>query len=101
MIGRTIGTFLLLGVCIGGTASAQNTWDTSGNGLLSGSYYVRQVAWVLEINYGDLGEGVAVYGASPFDGNGNYNFNGQIFDPASTGPITPPLLAQRNLCDFR
>lgn len=85
MIGRTIGTFLLLGVCIGGTASAQNTWDTSGNGLLSGSYYVRQVAWVLEDQYGDLGEAVAIYGGITFDGNGNYNFNGQIYDPASTG----------------
>ena len=67
------------------TASAQNTWDTSGNGLLSGTYYVRQVAWVLEDRYGDLEEAVSVYGGISFDGNGNYSFSGQIFDPASTG----------------
>jgi uncharacterized protein (TIGR03437 family) len=69
---------------MGWTASAQ-TWDTSGNGLLSGQYYMRQVVWWVGDQYGDLAEATAVYGVITFDGNGNYSFNGDLFDPEYTG----------------
>ena len=39
--------------------------------------------WCLGTNAGTSAEAVAIYGGITFDGNGNYNFNGQIYDPAS------------------
>ena len=82
MINRLIGALLFIGALSGWTASAQ-TWDTSGNGLLSGQYYMRQVAWVVEDEYGDLSEALSIYGVIAFDGNGNYSFNGDVYDSNS------------------
>src|SRR5580658_2977787 len=93
MIRKLAGTFFLIGALTTGTASAQ-TWDTSGNGLLSGSYYVRQVAWVIGDEYGDLTEAVAVYGEITFSSNGTYSFSGEFFDPESTGSNTPVTYTQ-------
>src|ERR1022692_2062932 len=61
--------FLLAAV---GLAAQAQTWDTSGNGMLSGTYYFRQVIYVLQDQYGDLGEAVSLYGNIKFDGNGGY-----------------------------
>lgn len=58
--------------------STTPTWDTSGNGLLNGSYYVREVFWAPADTSGDLADGASVYGVIAFDGNGNYTFNGQL-----------------------
>jgi uncharacterized protein (TIGR03437 family) len=55
-----------------GLAAQAQTWDTSGNGMLSGTYYFRQVIYVLQDQYGDLGEAVSLYGNIKFDGNGGY-----------------------------
>ena len=66
-------------------ATAQ-TWDTSGNGLLNGPYYFRQVAWTVGDSAGDLQEAVSVYGTITFDGKGNYSINGQVNDSSSSQP---------------
>jgi uncharacterized protein (TIGR03437 family) len=62
--------FLLLAI---GLAAQAQSWDTSGNGMLSGTYYFRQVIYVVGDQYGDLGEAVSLYGNISFDGNGSYS----------------------------
>jgi uncharacterized protein (TIGR03437 family) len=61
--------FLLLAL---GLAAQAQTWDTSGNGMLSGTYYFRQVIYIIGDQYGDLGEAISLYGNITFDGNGGY-----------------------------
>jgi len=64
--------------------AAAQTWDNSGNGLLKGSYYFRQVVWLVGDNYGDLQEAISIFGGITFDGNGNYTINGQVMDSNSS-----------------
>src|ERR1039457_5221739 len=84
--------FLLL--ALGLAAQAQTTtWDTSGNGMLNGTYYFRQVIYVLADGAGDLGEAISLYGNIKFDGNGNYALTSGLwlaFDssPPSGQPVT-------------
>jgi uncharacterized protein (TIGR03437 family) len=66
---------LLMLLAAAGAVHAQ-TWDTSGNSMLSGAYYFRQLYYVLGDNYGDLSEAVTLYGTITFDGNGNYSITG-------------------------
>ena len=50
------------------------SWDTSGNSMLNGKYYFRQVFYVPDTSYaGYLDEAVTIYGNIEFDGNGNYS----------------------------
>lgn len=75
---KLAGMILLL--VAGGQAYGQ-TWDTSGNALLRGTSYFRDVIWLVGDNSGGLGRAIAVYGAISFDGNGNYSISGaQVFD---------------------
>lgn len=57
-----------------GIASGQSlsTWDSSGNGLLKGTYNFRDVAWLVGNSRGDLSTAALAYGTVTFDGNGNY-----------------------------
>ncbi len=76
-----------------GLAARAQSWDTSGNGMLSGTYYFRQVIYVVGDQYGDLGEAVSLYGNISFDGNGNYTLtSGQwyVYD-SSQGYGTFPI----------
>jgi len=54
-------------------AQTSAAWDSSGNSMLSGTYYFRQVYYVLGDTSGDLSEAVTIYGNISFDGNGNYS----------------------------
>ncbi len=63
-------------------------WDSSGNGKLKGTYYMRQVVWQVGDQSGDLGDAVSVYGTVTFDGNGNYVFAGALVE-AATLTLTP------------
>jgi uncharacterized protein (TIGR03437 family) len=63
---------LLLFMVAAWPAAAQS-WDTSGNGLLNGTYYFRQVMWLGGYNSAnDLKEAIAVYGNIVFGGDGTY-----------------------------
>src|SRR5581483_222061 len=69
-------------------AAHAQTWDTSGNSMLNGTYYFRQVYYVLGDQNGDLGEAVSLYGNIKFDGNGNYSItkteNAVFYDLSSS-----------------
>jgi uncharacterized protein (TIGR03437 family) len=62
--------------------AAAQSWDTSGNGMLKGTYYFRHVAWSIGDNTGDLADAVAAYGQITFDGNGNYSITNQSYNDA-------------------
>ncbi len=48
------------------------TWDTSGNGMLKGTYYFRQVYYQIGANDGSLGYAAAAYGVVTFSGTGSF-----------------------------
>jgi len=72
-------------------AQTNPTWDTSGNGLLNGTYNFRQVEYISD-GTGVINQELAYFGAITFDGNGSYalsgsntllNTNGTLGIPAS------------------
>jgi uncharacterized protein (TIGR03437 family) len=69
-------------------ASAQAPpFDSSGNGLLTGTYYFREVIYVLADNAGNFGRALAVYGNINFDGAGKYTLSGSnVFDSNAQVP---------------
>ena len=88
---KLAGVVLLLAAAVGPQASGQ-AWDNSGNHLLQGTYYFREVIWVVGFNNGDLSRGLALYGNITFDGNGNYTISSaQLADSAQQGlPVRTP-----------
>src|ERR1700683_1214352 len=63
--------------------AAAQSWDTSGKGLLNGTYYCRQVMWLGGFNSAnDLQEAIAVYGNIVFGGNGTYTLTAKAADAA-------------------
>jgi uncharacterized protein (TIGR03437 family) len=60
-------------------ASAQ-TWDSSGNGLLKGTYYFREVLYFVGYNDGSLSEASALYGSITFSGTGTYTCQVSFYD---------------------
>jgi hypothetical protein len=73
--------------------AAAQSWDTSGNGMLNGTYYFREVAWLGQHNArNDLTEAVAVYGNIKFDRQGHYGItsaeNARMFDSGGNGQPT-------------
>ena len=61
------------------------TWDTSGNGMLSGTYYFRHVTYVLNFDAngnsdGTLADAAALYGTVTFDGAGKYSMSVTLAD---------------------
>lgn len=66
---------ILFGAALARLASAQ-AFDSSGNHLLNGGYYFREVAYTSNVD-------VALYGSITFDGNGNYSITGTTWDDSS------------------
>jgi uncharacterized protein (TIGR03437 family) len=84
---------LILLTLAGCWPAAAQSWDTSGNGMLNGTYYFRQVAWLGQNDAAnDLTEAIAVYGNITFDGNGGYTItsasNARMFDSGGSGQPT-------------
>jgi uncharacterized protein (TIGR03437 family) len=79
----------------GPLAAQAPSFDTSGNGMLNGTYYFRHVTYVISTSAdaqditGDISRAIALYGNITFDGNGNYSIasNAQISD-SGYGPPT-------------
>jgi len=63
--------------------AAAQSWDSSGNSKLNGTYYFREVIYALGDQYGDLGEAVALYGTLVFNGSGSYTANLTLNDTSS------------------
>jgi uncharacterized protein (TIGR03437 family) len=79
---RLAWTSLLLFMVATWPAAAQS-WDTSGNGLLKGTYNFRQVLWLGGYNSSnDLQEAIAVYGNIVFGGDGTYTLTAKAADAA-------------------
>jgi uncharacterized protein (TIGR03437 family) len=77
---KALSAAVLFAIVVSQSASGQ-TWDTSGNNLLQGTYYFREVFWLVGDNAGDLGRALAIYGNISFDGNGKYTLsNTQVLD---------------------
>lgn len=73
--------------------AAAQSWDTSGNGMLNGTYYFREVAWQGQYDAAnDVTEAAAVYGNITFS-HGTYSIttssNAQIFDSGGNGKPQP------------
>jgi uncharacterized protein (TIGR03437 family) len=82
-------TACILCLASAGVLAAQGpAFDSSGNGRLSGTYYFRHVVYSISNSanpndgtYGDIENGVAVYGNISFDGKGNFSIvNGIVMD---------------------
>jgi uncharacterized protein (TIGR03437 family) len=68
---------------------AQPALNPDGDGLLNGTYYMRQVFYFLS-GQGTISESVNVQGNISFNGAGNYSFAGSVLDTAvsTTKPST-------------
>ncbi|HEX4275559.1 MAG TPA: hypothetical protein VHZ74_09410 [Bryobacteraceae bacterium] len=74
-------------------------FDNSGNQLLNGTYYFRQVIYVISTSgdsegvAGDTTDSIAIYGNISFDGNGNYTIaggaSGGVISDANVGAPEP------------
>ena len=87
---KLAGVLLVLSACAGVPASAQ-TWDTSGNGLLKGTYYFRDVVYIVGYEDGSLQEASALYGSMTFDGAGKYTGQVSLYDSnvgLENGPVS-------------
>jgi uncharacterized protein (TIGR03437 family) len=72
---------LLLISMAAGLGAQTATWDTSGNGMLNGTYYFRQVLYQLSnAGTGALYDEVALYGTVAFNGAGSYTMSATLVD---------------------
>lgn len=85
--GKTLASLIALATLSALPSATAQTWDSSGNGQLHGTYYFREVVWFVATGNGadgTLGEAIAAYGNIVFDGNGNYTLsNAQVCDSSS------------------
>ena len=58
-------------------------FDTSGTGQLNGTYYFREVYYVIADNSGDLNDAGSLFGTITFNGTGQYTINATNVDGAS------------------
>jgi uncharacterized protein (TIGR03437 family) len=72
----------LLWAATGWQAAAQ-TWDVSGNGMLNGTYYFREVIYLIGYNSGALGQAIALYGNISFNDSRTYSINCMMMDSSS------------------
>jgi uncharacterized protein (TIGR03437 family) len=73
---KTLRAWLVL-VLMAGAASAQlSGWDTSGNGMLKGTYYFREIVYLgSSSGPGVLADAASLFGNLTFDGAGGYTSN--------------------------
>lgn len=60
----------------------KQNFDSSGNSMLKGTYFVRQVLTLLDGVSSDIDQAVSLTGTMTFDGNGNYTFSGKELNSA-------------------
>lgn len=84
---KTTVLALLFAACA--SQSHAQTFDSSGDSQLNGTYYFRQVAYFVADESGDLGEAMNVQGTITFNGSGGYNINNASFLDSASGSATP------------
>jgi uncharacterized protein (TIGR03437 family) len=80
-----LARWLVLICAATGWQAAAQTWDTSGNGMLNGTYYFRDVVYVGSTTTGALTRAIALYGNIAFNGGGTYSINCQAMDSSGYG----------------
>jgi|CZKX01.1.fsa_nt_gi uncharacterized protein (TIGR03437 family) len=70
------------------TSPASPSFDSSGDSLLTGTYYFRDINYVVADSSGDLKEAMAIYGTITFNGMGGYTVNGVLNDSSQPQPQT-------------
>jgi uncharacterized protein (TIGR03437 family) len=81
-------SLLVLAVAVPGLTIGQ-TWDTEGNGQLSGEYNFRQVRYTSD-GTGDITGEIAYFGSISFNGTGAYTLSGSNTVVSSIGPVGIP-----------
>jgi len=80
-----VGGLLLLVSLLGSLPAASQTWDTTGNSQLNGTYYFREVSYATD-DSGDITDGTSAYGNITFSGTGTYTIAvAQFFDVSQGG----------------
>ncbi|HTS31119.1 MAG TPA: hypothetical protein VMH81_34845 [Bryobacteraceae bacterium] len=81
---------LLLTTAAGWQAAAQvPAFDSSGNGLLNGQYYFRELSYAIGDAAADASDAVVLYGTITFNGNGTYTGSATGFQASQgAGTIT-------------
>jgi len=82
---KNIFLALILGACAF-PSYAQPVLGSSGNGLLNGTYYMRQVFYV--VTSGAISENLSIEGNITFSGRGSYNFTGSVQNSSSSPAMT-------------
>jgi len=77
---------LLLPALTAWQAAAQ-TWDTNGNGMLTGTYYYREVIYILGDSSGDLSRAISLYGNLSFNGSGTFTMTSVTVLDSSAGAL--------------
>jgi uncharacterized protein (TIGR03437 family) len=77
---------LLLAAALGASAQAP-PFDSSGNGLLKGTYYFREAIYLVGDQSGTLSRALAAYGNITFDGAGTYTISAQPILDSNAGAI--------------
>jgi uncharacterized protein (TIGR03437 family) len=87
---------VFLWVTLIAAATAQN-FDSSGNGMLKGDYFLRQLLLSGVSAAGAIGRARSIVGTATFDGNGNYTFTGQLADTQAGQPQSYSMSGKYNL----
>jgi uncharacterized protein (TIGR03437 family) len=84
---------VLLALAVLPARSFAQTFDLSGDKLLNGAYYLRQVFYFANSATGAVGRKINIQGTMTFLGNGGYKFSGTILDAAAASFPTPQPLS--------
>jgi uncharacterized protein (TIGR03437 family) len=75
---KTTLLVLLVGACAWQSRAQPTAFESSGDYLLNGTYYMRQVVYYA--SQGFLDESINVQGTIIFSGSGTYSFNGSVLN---------------------
>lgn len=82
---KTVSKILLIFAAVLPAFATGPAWDSSGNGLLNGTYYFRQV--IYQSSSGGLSGAYSYYGNISFNGSGTYSItSGTFVEYTSEGP---------------
>jgi uncharacterized protein (TIGR03437 family) len=70
----------MLAFALAPASALAQSFDTSGDGLVNGSWFVRYVAYDNLTSAGTIGRARAITGTFAFNGTGSYTLTGQLID---------------------